>query len=152
MNTRLRAAKGRAPLRSRRQAGFALITGVFLITMLFLLSAYMIGFRVYQEASVSIDTLSTRAYAAARSGIEWGAFDSLRNGNCAALTPLALGGTLAGYTVTVTCVRTPGLNEGGVIIAMDTITATACNAAVCPPAAPGPNYVERQITAVVGNP
>src|ERR1035437_7429715 len=84
--------------RKHLQRGFALVTGVFLITMLFLLSAYMIGFRVQQDASISLDTLGTRAYAAARSGAELGAYNSLRPGPRAlgnTTTSLALGGTLS---------------------------------------------------------
>lgn len=132
-----------------RQRGFALMSAIFLITILFLLSAYMVSLRVYQEASVSLDTLATRAYAAARSGIEWGVYNSLRNNACAASTSLALGGTLSGYTVTVTCTAGGPYNEAGSLTNVDTIVAIACNNATCPQAAPGPSYVERQITTMV---
>ena len=133
----------------RRQTGFTLVTGVFLITILFLLSAFLIGFRVSQEASISLDTLGTRAYAAARSGVEWGAYNSLRGNSCAALTSPALGGTLSGFTVAVTCSRNT-FDEGGVTQSIDTIVATACNQPPCPAAAPGANYAERRITIMVG--
>ncbi|CAN0354125.1 unnamed protein product [Phaeothamnion confervicola] len=138
--------------RGSLQRGFALVTGVFLITMLFLLSAYMIGFRVFQDSSISLDTLGTRAFAAARSGAEWGAYNSLRNNTCTATTPIALGGTLAGYVATVTCTRST-FNEAGTTVNMDTIVANACNQPAggnCPNPAPGSNYVERQITITVG--
>ena len=138
--------------RASSQRGFTLVTAIFLITILFLLSAFMIAFRVYQESSVSLDTLGTRAYAAARSGVEWGAYNSLRNNTCAATTALTLGGTLAGFTATVTCSRS-AYNEAGTTVNMDTIVANACNqpaAGNCPNAAPGQNYVERQITVTVG--
>jgi MSHA biogenesis protein MshP len=140
----------RLGLHPRRQAGFTLVTAIFLITILFLLAAFMIGFRLYQDASVSLDTLGTRAYAAARAGVEWGAYQSLRNGTCAGAA-LALDGSLAGYTVTVTCARDT-FNEAGITVNIDTIVAKACNDAACPPATPGPNYVERQITVIVGGP
>ena len=135
--------------RPSSQRGFTLVAAVFLITILFLLSAYLINVRVQQEAGVTLDMLGTRAYAAARSGAEWGIYNSLRNNTCAASTALALGGTLSGYTVTVTCARNP-YNEAGTTVNMDTIVALACNNAVCPPATPGANYVERQITVTVG--
>ena len=143
--------------RKHLQRGFALVTGVFLITMLFLLSAYMIGFRVQQDASISLDTLGTRAYAAARSGAEWGAYNSLRPGPCAlgnTTTSLALGGTLSGYTTTVKVTGTQ-YNEGvvGVMVTMCSIVSNACNqpsGGNCPNPAPGVNYVERQITVTVG--
>lgn len=146
----------RAPNRTQyhvsSQRGFALVTSVFLITMLFLLSAYMVSFRVQQDAGVSLDTLGTRAYAAARSGVEWGAYNSLRNDTCAASTSLAFGGTLSAYTATVTCIST-AFNEAGTTVNMDMIVANACNqptGGACPNNAPGANYVERQITIMVG--
>ena len=139
------------------QRGFALVTGIFLITILFLLSAYLISFRVYQDSSISLDTLGTRAFAAARSGIEWGAYQSLRPGPCAVgatTTSLALGGTLSAFTATVV---TTGVqfNEAGTIVTMCSITSNACNQPTggnCPNAAPGANYAERQITVTVGQP
>ena len=133
------------------QRGFALVSGIFLITILFLLSAYLIGFRVHQDSSLSLDALGTRAYAAARSGAEWGAYNSLRNGTCAASTAVAFGGTLAAYTATVTCSRS-AYDEGGAVVNVDTIVANACNRPAggnCPNAAPGAHYVERQITITV---
>lgn len=134
------------------QRGFALVSAVFLITILFLLAAYLVGVRVYQEAGGTLDTLGTRAYAAARSGAEWGAYNALRNGACSPSTALALGGTLAGFTATVSCSRSTH-NEAGTTIDIDTIVANGCNqpaAGNCPNASPGPFYVERQITITVG--
>ena len=134
------------------QRGFTLVTGVFLITILFLLSAFMVSFRVYQDSSISLDALGTRAFAAARAGVEWGAYNSLRNNTCAGSTSLALAGSLAGYTATVTCARS-SYNEAGATVTMDTVAANACNqpaAGNCPNPAPGANYAERQITITVG--
>jgi MSHA biogenesis protein MshP len=140
----------RCALRSQR--GFALAAGIFLITILFLLSAYMIGFRVYQDAGFILDTHGTRAYAAARAGAEWGAYNSLRNNTCAATTALAFSGSLTDFIATVTCARST-YNEGGTTISIDTIVANACNqpsAGNCPNAAPGARYAERQVTIAVG--
>ena len=138
-------------LSARRQRGFALVSGIFLITILFLLSAYLIGFRVHQDSSLMLDALGTRAYAAARSATEWGAYNSLRNGTCAASTALTFGATLAGYAATVTCSRST-YDEGGATVTVDTIVAIACNqpsAGNCPNASPAANYAERQMTITV---
>ena len=136
----------------RGQRGFVLMSGIFLITILFLLSAYMIGLRVRQDSSLSLDTLGTRAFAAARSGVELGAYNALRNGTCSPTTALTLGGTLAGFTASVTCTRT-AYDEAGTAVNVDTIVVNARNqpaVGVCPSPAPGANYVERQITIAVG--
>lgn len=134
------------------QRGFAIVSAVFLITILALLSAYLVGFRVYQDSSVALDTLGTRAFAASRAGAEWAAYNSLRNDSCAGSTTLALGGTLAGFTATVACTRST-YNEGGTDINVDTIVSNACNqpaGGICPNMAPGAYYAERQVTMTVG--
>ena len=141
-----RAYRGR-----RAERGFALVSAVFLITILFLLSAYLIGFRVHQDSSLMLDTVGTRAYAAARSAAEWGAYNSLRNGTCAASTSLTFSATLADYAATVTCTRNT-YDEAGTTVTVDTIVANACNqpsAGNCPNASPGANYAERQMTVTV---
>ncbi len=141
--------------RDARQRGFTMLAGVMLITILAALSAFMISFRVYQDAGVSLDTLGTRAYAAAHAYVEWGIYTSLQNKACtAASTPFpqgTLGGTLSGFAATVTCTDVP-FDEGDPAnpVNIYTIVATACNAATCPAATPGANYAERQITITVG--
>ena len=147
-----RRAAHAASKRRLAQRGFALASAIFLIVILFLLSAYLVGFRVYQDSAQSLDTLGTRAYAAARAGAEWGAYNALRNDTCAATTSLTLGGTLSAFVVTVTCTRTTH-NEAGATINVDTIVANGCNqpaAGNCPNASPGAYYVERQLTMSVG--
>ena len=54
-------------------------------------------------------------------------------------------GLLSTYTVAVACTTTSHV-EAGVTIQAYSLTATACNSATCPAAAPGANYVERQVT------
>ena len=137
---------------SRSQRGFTTVAATFITTILALVSAYLLGFRVYQDSSGSLDALGTRTYAAARAGAEWGAYKSLQPPNsCAGPTSVALGGTLAAYTVTVSCTRST-YNEGGTNVNVDTIVANACNqpnAGACPNAAPGAYYAERQVTITV---
>ncbi|NBR29366.1 MAG: agglutinin biogenesis protein MshP [Betaproteobacteria bacterium] len=143
---------------ARNQQGFSLVTAIFLITILMLLSAYMVGFRVFQDSSISLDTLGTRAYATARAGVEWGAYQALRPGPCVATTnTFAPGGTLAGFTATVTLTPTTFSEGGANNVTICSITANACNNPVaatgrCPNAAGGVNYVERQITIMTGQP
>lgn len=133
------------------QRGFTLVAAVFLIAILSLLSAYLITLRSYQDTGISLDMLGTRAYAAARAGAEWGAFNSLQNGACAPATAVGLAGTLAGYTATVTCSRAT-YSEADQTVTVDTIVSTGCNqpsGGACPNVAPGAFYVERQLTLTV---
>ncbi len=133
-----------------RNAGFAMVTAVFIIVALAALAAAIVSLVRTQQTGSMLDTEGARAYQAARGGVEWGAFNSLRNNTCAPATAVALGGTLGAYTATVTCTRTTH-NEAGTTVNIDTIMATACNQPACPNPAPGAGYAERQIGIVVGN-
>ena len=136
-----------------RCAGFAIVTAIFIIVALAALAAAIVSLVRTQQTSSSLDTEGARAYQAARSGVEWGAYNSLRNDSCTPTAPIALGGTLSAYVATVTCTRSTH-NEAGTTVNIDTIVATACNQPVagnCPNPAPGASYAERQISIVVGN-
>lgn len=143
----------RPPITHRpRQAGFAIVTAIFIIVALAALAAAIVSLVRTQQTGSALDTEGARAYQAARSGVEWGAYNSMRNNTCTPTTSFALAGTLGAYTATVTCTRTAH-NEGGVAVSIDTIVATACNqptAGNCPNAAPAAGYAERQISVMVG--
>jgi MSHA biogenesis protein MshP len=119
------------------------------MVILALLGAFIVRISSIQSGGLALDVLGNSAYQAARAGVEWGAYQSLHN-SCAGPTPLTFPGTsLAPFTATVTCARTP-IDEPGVTQTIDQITATACNQTPCPNPAPGANYTERQITITVG--
>lgn len=139
-----------------REAGFSLVSAIFLLVVLSALGAFMVSFSGVQHASASRDVLGTRAYQAARSGIEWAAHQALTPvfpAACPATTNLTgLAGTLSPFTVTVQCNRTLA-TEGAILnnVAVYSITADACNqpngAGACPNASPGEDYVARQLQA-----
>jgi MSHA biogenesis protein MshP len=134
---------------SRRfQAAFALPSAIFLLVILAALGAFVLSVSTSQHMGAALDVQGERAYQAARAGIEWGLFQSVRNGSCGSTTLTFAGTTLAGFTTTISC-STSSANEGGTTVNVDKITATACNQAPCPNAASGANYVERQITATI---
>ena len=142
--------KNRSIMRSR-QSGFAIVTAVFIIVALAALSAAIVSLVRTQQTGSMLDTEGVRAYLAARSGFEWGAYNSKRNNVCAPTTAVVLGGSLSAYVATVTCARTTH-NELGAPINIDTIVATACNQPVagnCPNPAPGPGYAEAQYSSPV---
>jgi MSHA biogenesis protein MshP len=67
-------------MRHKVQRGFSLVTAIFLVVVLTVLGAMMVTFFAAQQQSSAIDTLGSRAYQAARAGIEWGAFQITQSG------------------------------------------------------------------------
>ncbi|MCK5666153.1 MAG: hypothetical protein KAI17_21835 [Thiotrichaceae bacterium] len=66
----------------RRQQGFSLVTALFILVVLASLGLYMVTISGAQHQSVNYTLLSARAYQAARSGIEWGIYQTINNGDC----------------------------------------------------------------------
>jgi MSHA biogenesis protein MshP len=89
------------------QAGFAIVSAIFLVIVLAVLGATMLTFSSAQHAGSAMDVQGARAYQAARAGIEWGAYQVLRNSSCAGNTTLTLAGDLSGYVVAVACAAFP---------------------------------------------
>ncbi len=132
-----------------KNRGFSLVTAIFLLVVLAALGVSIVFVTGLQQNTVALDVLSSRAYQAARAGVEWGAYQSLRNNACGGTTLTFPGTALDGYSTTVTCSRTTA-NEAGTAINIDEYVATACNQAPCPNPGAGANYVERQVRVVVG--
>jgi len=142
--------------------GFALMAAVFILVVMASVAVYLLTISTGQVAAVAQDEQAARAYQAARAGVEWGAFQILRNpgGTFAATTcpaggstPLALGALgspgSATFTATVTCTRTVE-SEGGVNVRIYVLTSNGCNRGSCPNT-PDATYVERQLQLVVAN-
>lgn len=133
---------------SIRQRGLSLMAAIFLIVVLAALGAFLVTVSGLQHASSALDVQGARAYQTARAGIEWGAYRALRDGACAA-GAFSPGGTLADFTVSVTCVATPYSEVTAATGTVYSITALACNRPACPAALPGQNYVERELQATL---
>lgn len=145
------------------QSGFSLVTAIFLIVVLAAIGGFIVTFFGLQQSSSSQEFQGARAYQAARAGVEWAAYQSLRSNSCAATTSLALTGSLSGLTATVQCTRTVHDEVGAPNdpitgttdqVTVDQITATACNqpGPDCPPTTKAANYIERQIDATLAQP
>jgi MSHA biogenesis protein MshP len=137
---------------SRQQiGGFALMMAVFIIVTLAAIGVYLLTVSTGQLQAATQDEQGARAHQAARTGIEWAAFQILRNGgNCATVsTTLDLQQGLLGFHATIGCTvntEDEGENSGANAIKVYQITVTGCNNnATCPLASPGPTYVERQL-------
>jgi MSHA biogenesis protein MshP len=121
-----------------QQRGFALVPALFLIIVLSALGAVAVRLGSTQSQTVNLSLLSSRALAAANTGVEWAA----ANGTCPASTTLNLTqGGLAGFTVTVTCATTPHVEAGSPvkIFVVDSVAASGTYG--------NPDYVSRRVRA-----
>ncbi|MBU3903827.1 MAG: hypothetical protein KJ572_08330 [Gammaproteobacteria bacterium] len=134
------------------QKGFSIVTAIFLLVVLSFLGVAMVTFSTTQHQSSAMDVMGSRAYQAARAGIEWAAYNVSVTGagvqwaGCVANTgPGALGGTLAPFAVDVDCTAT-AFSEGTATIWVYDVTATATTGG-----APGDaGYIERVISVKLG--
>jgi MSHA biogenesis protein MshP len=154
----------------KTQSGFSLVAAIFLLVVLALLGALIASVTGMQQASGQLDLLGVRAYHSARAGMEWGAAQvldpthALGTATCAQMSDLvmpscpatnpthlsSLGGSLSGFTVSVTCTQTADTTEGNRKVRVFQIVASACNqpsGGICPSPTPSTGYVERQLQA-----
>lgn len=129
----------------RTQLGFAAIAAIFLVVGLAALGAFMVSMSNTQQLTSAQDVQGSRAYWAARAGLEWGV-SKAKAGACAGFTSTAFD---SAYSVTVTCTSAPyttdvGLNPPATPTIYQ-ITATAITAA----AVGGVGYIERSVTTAV---
>lgn len=150
-----------SPVCARRggDAGFTMISAIFLLVVLAALGAAMVGITQRQQLGSAAELDSARALQSARGGLEWAAWQVLQNPAPPAAAPACFGSTnmtVAPFTVTVSCTRTPGsgtVADGVTQLVFYELVATACNApaaGACPATGtPGATYVERQLSWTV---
>lgn len=140
--------------RSPRNArGFALMMAVFMLVSLAAIGAYLLTVSTGQVAAGAQQVSAAEAYQAARAGIDWGAYQILRNPSGAFASGCAGGATsrtltlaygLSGFYAQVSC-QSPGTEvEAGKTLRSYQITVTGCNENPCG-ASLTPTYVERQL-------
>ena len=138
---------------AKSQEGFSLPAAIFLLVVLWLLGAFIVSITGTQQSALVLDVQGSRAYQAARAGVEWAAYNVLDPNNTggAALpscpasptTLPALAGSLATYTVIVNCSATT-TTEGNRNVRVFLVVSRASSGA------PGtPTYVEREVQAVL---
>lgn len=147
--------------------GFSLISAIFLLVVLAALGAMMVTFFAAQQQSSAIDALGSRAYQAARAGIEWGAFQinqsqvvgtsfatACQGGTSSvpatpATQPTLAGTPLAQFSLADSCYATSYTEGTNPSVWIYTVTATASgiNGAV-----PGSSdYVQRVMQATIAS-
>ena len=128
---------------SRRQRGFSLVPALFLLVVLSALGIVAARLAGVQHQTVVLAIQSGRAYAAARSGIDWSAYQALVNGNCAASTLALTEAGLSGFSVETTCSSTTH-TEGPNTVRVYVIDAFAWSGSYGTP-----DYVSRRIRSTV---
>jgi len=124
----------------RSQRGFAAIAAVFLVVGLAALGAFMVTMSNTQQLTSATDLQGTKAYWAARAGLEWGVAAAKSGSGCpAASTALSLDG----FTVDTTCSAAAYSDGGGT----KTIVLIVATARPTGSSAGNLGYVERSITA-----
>ncbi|MCH8177096.1 MAG: hypothetical protein IIC09_02645 [Proteobacteria bacterium] len=102
-----------------------MITALFLLTAVAVLSVYMITARNVQQTTLVYSLQGARAMQAARAGIEWGIYDSIVDGNCSpnpSFTPTGV--ALNAFLVSLTCSSSVH-TEGATTVTTYRLTSTA---------------------------
>lgn len=138
----------------KRSRGFALASGIFLLVILALLGAFMLNMSNTQHLTSAQDVLGSRAYRAARAGVEWAAVSlngaaacfaspiTLDDGDASA--PADLGDFIVTLTCTVNTYQEAG-PTGDISRPVFWITSTASNGGVVGSL----GYVERSLNAFI---
>lgn len=145
----------------RADSGFAFVAAVFLLVILAAMAAFVLRLAATASAASALSVQGTRAYEAARAGVEWSGY-RLRDPNgtffpgptalpdCfASPYALALAGDLAAFSLQLACERFPATGsvpgfheEGDKRSVYFVVTATASSGS-----AGNAEYVERRLEA-----
>jgi len=124
----------------RVQGGFAAIAAIFLVVILAALGAFMVTFSNAQHLNSAKDLQGSRAYWAARAGLEWG----ISSVNAASACPAASTAlTIEGFAVQITC-DSRTYADGTNSIAVYQLTSVASMGSVG-----SVGYIERSLSAAM---
>ncbi|MEO6292137.1 MAG: hypothetical protein ABIO88_05895 [Burkholderiaceae bacterium] len=119
------------------QQGFAAIAAIFLVVVLAALGGFMLTFSNTQQLTSAQDMQGSRAYWAARAGLEWGIASA--TATCPA-SPTTL--TVDTFTVAITCALQT-YPEAGATVTIFSFTSVASAAG----AVGSVGYIERSVSA-----
>lgn len=126
-----------------RQSGISLVPALFLLIVLAALGAVAVKLTAVQNQTVVLAMQSARAFAAARAGVDWSAYQALVNGSCGASTLVLTEAGLNGFSVDTICSVTTHA-EGPLTVSVYTIEAFARAGAYGTP-----DYVSRRIRSTI---
>ena len=138
---------------SHNQSGFAAIAAIIVLTVLAGMGAYMVSFSNTQQLGSAQDMQGTRAYWAARAGLEWALSAVTADGTtCPTSLPATVdAGNVFTFTFTVDTGKVFALNvtcnmqtypENGVTVTIFALQSTATTGTVG-----SIGYVERSVSA-----
>lgn len=130
-------------MNKKLQSGFSLVPALFLLVVLAALGIVAVRLAGVQHQTVVLAMQSGRAYAAARSGADWSAYQALVNNNCGSSTLTLTEAGLAGFSVTTSCSSTTH-SEGPNSTRVFVIDAFAWSGSYGTP-----DYVSRRIRSTV---
>jgi MSHA biogenesis protein MshP len=153
-------------LRVSIQSGFSLVSAIFLLVILSALGVFMLSISTMQQTTSTQDSQGSHAYQAAKTGLEWGAYQIMNPENINPSTggvaryvcgpskllakpasladlppPSPLSGSLSMFRVTVDCISADFV-EGGNNVRVYQLTSTASFGV-----AGSTSYIERRLTA-----
>lgn len=141
-----------------RARGFALLSAIAILVLLSALAAYLARIAAMSQIGAAQDVLGSRAYHAARTGVEWGLYQVLDPTNTTVVAPgsglwpnlpacpAATTLSLEGFSVAVSCTAYGPYYESGSTRTsrLYTISATASSGTLGTA-----GYVERALSATV---
>ncbi len=133
------------------QQGFSIVSAIFLLVVLAFLGVAMTSFSVAQNQSAAMDVMGSRAYQAARAGIEWAAYHVASApaawAGCAAGKTVVVAGDLAPFSpVTVNCAAASFVEGTSTIWIYDVSAVAQTTGSV----AGNPDFVQRIISVKLG--
>jgi len=135
----------------KSSCGFTLLSAIFLLVVIAALGLFAVTISNTQQQNSVMDVLGSRAYQAAKAGLEWGSYQISKGGvtSCAAFPQptLPAGTQLSAFTVSVACSVTT-YTEGINTFSVYQLTSTATTGG----AIGSTGYVERQLQAVIKQP
>lgn len=128
---------------TRHQRGISLVPALFLLIVLAALGVVAVRLTAVQQQTVVLAMQSARAYAAARAGVDWAAYQALTSGSCASATLTLSEAGLSGFNVQTSCASTTH-GEGPNTVTVYTIVGFAFAGAYGTP-----DYVSRRIRSTI---
>lgn len=133
----------RMQIARQRLSGFSLVPALFVLVVLAGLGVVAVRMMAVQQQTAVLAMQSARAYAAARTGIDWSVYQALVNNSCASSTIALTEGGLAGFSVETSCSTTTHA-EGPNSVNVYVIDAFARSGSYGTP-----DYVSRRIRSTV---